>query len=50
VLLDRGTVYVDAQSGQILYNGAVISAVASGGGEHEGGEHEGGEHESGGDD
>ena len=50
VVLDRGTVYVDANSGQILYNGAAV-AVASGGGEHhEGGEHAGGEHEGGGDD
>jgi uncharacterized membrane protein YkoI len=41
VLLDRGTVYVDANSGQILYNGAAV-AVTSGGDRHEGGEHEGG--------
>jgi len=47
VLLDRGTVYVDANSGQILYNGAAV-AVASGGGEHhDGGEHESGEREGG---
>jgi hypothetical protein len=45
VLLDRGTVYVEANSGQILYNGAAV-AVTSGGGEH----HEGSEHEGGGDD
>ena len=48
VALDQGMVYVDANTGQILYNGAV-AAVASGGnvrgGEHESGEHEGGEHE-----
>ncbi|HEU5102608.1 MAG TPA: PepSY domain-containing protein [Roseiflexaceae bacterium] len=41
VLLDRGAVYVDANSGQILYDGAT-GAVASGG-EREG--HEGGEHD-----
>ncbi|HEX9372808.1 MAG TPA: hypothetical protein VF897_17475 [Roseiflexaceae bacterium] len=46
-MLDRGTLYVDANTGQILYNGAAVS-VASGGRGHEGGEHEGGEH--GGDD
>ncbi len=43
MLLDRGTVYVDANSGQVLYNGA---AAASGGrASGEGGEHEDGEHE-----
>lgn len=47
VVLDRGTVYVDANNGQLLYNGATI-VVDSGGG---GGHHEDGDHEgSGGDD
>jgi uncharacterized membrane protein YkoI len=43
VMLDTGAVYVDANSGQILFNG---TAVAGSGG-HQGGEHEGGEHEGG---
>jgi uncharacterized membrane protein YkoI len=54
VVLDLGKVYVDANSGQVLYNGAAAAtspAPTGGGGhedgEHEGGEHEGGEHESG---
>jgi uncharacterized membrane protein YkoI len=42
VLLDRGTVYVDATSGQILYNGAAVAVASGGGGGHEDGEHEGG--------
>ncbi len=49
VLLDQGTVYVNANTGGILYNGAaqIISAPGQnsiGGGyeEHEGREHEGG--------
>jgi uncharacterized membrane protein YkoI len=46
VVLDRGNVYVDASSGQILYNGAATTASSGGhGGEHEGGEHESGEHD-----
>jgi uncharacterized membrane protein YkoI len=43
VVLDRGTLYIDANSGQLLYNGAAV-AVASGSGgagHHEDGEHEG---------
>jgi uncharacterized membrane protein YkoI len=49
VVLDRGKVYVDANSGQVLYNGAAAatSPAPTGGGEHEGGEHEGGEHDGG---
>jgi uncharacterized membrane protein YkoI len=39
VLLDRGTVYLDANSGLILYNSAAV-AIASGGEHHAGGEHE----------
>jgi uncharacterized membrane protein YkoI len=51
VILDRGAVYVDATSGQVLYNGAATTASSGGhGGEHEGGEHEGSEHEGGGHD
>jgi uncharacterized membrane protein YkoI len=46
VVLDRGTIYVDANSGQVLYNGATIAAATGGGGHH----HEEGEHEGGGDD
>jgi uncharacterized membrane protein YkoI len=46
VLLDRGAVYVDANSGQILYNGAAIAVASGGGGEH----HEGDEHEGDGED
>ncbi len=50
VLLDQGTVYVNANTGGILYNGAaqIISAPVQNGlsgryeHEHEGGEHEGG--------
>jgi uncharacterized membrane protein YkoI len=46
VMLAQGAVYVDANTGQVLYN-AAAPALASGGhgGEHEGGEHEGGEHD-----
>jgi uncharacterized membrane protein YkoI len=51
VSLDRGMVYVDANSGQVLYNGAATTASSGGhGGEHEGGEHEGGGHDGGGHD
>jgi hypothetical protein len=42
VVLDRGTLYVHANSGQILYNGTAPVASGGHGGEHEGGEHEGG--------
>jgi uncharacterized membrane protein YkoI len=45
VLLDRGAVYVDANSGQVLYNGAAVSASSGGHGEHESGDHEGGGHD-----
>jgi hypothetical protein len=54
VVTDRGTVFVDATSGQILYNGAGVAAATGGGGggggeydddEHEDGEHEDDEHE-----
>ncbi len=41
VKLDRGGVYVDANNGKVLYNGAAFQAVGTNGGEHEGGEHEG---------
>jgi len=48
VTLDRGVVYVAANNGQVLYNGAVVTAASGGHGrEHEGGEHEGGEHQGG---
>jgi len=51
VMLDRGAVYVDANSGQVLYNGAAATTAATGhAGEHEGGEHEDGGHEDGGHD
>ena len=43
VVLDRGMVYVDANTGQVIYNGA--SAASSVRGQHEEREHEGGEHE-----
>ncbi|MBK9714018.1 MAG: PepSY domain-containing protein [Kouleothrix sp.] len=42
VVLDRGSVYVDANTGQVLYNGAA-AAPSGRRGEHEDGEHE--EHE-----
>jgi uncharacterized membrane protein YkoI len=46
VLLDRGAVYVDANGGQVLYNGAAAVASSGGqGGDHKGGEHEEGEHD-----
>jgi hypothetical protein len=46
VLFDRGAVYVDANSGQVLYNGAAASVSSGGhGGEHEGGDHEDGGHD-----
>jgi len=46
VSLDRGMVYVDANSGQVLYNGAATVAASGGhSGEHAGGEHAGGEHD-----
>jgi uncharacterized membrane protein YkoI len=46
VMLDRGAVYVDANTGQVLYNSAANVASSGGhGGEHEDGEHEGGEHD-----
>lgn len=49
VITDRGTVFVDATSGQILYNGAGVAAATGGGGggggEHEDDEHEDDEHE-----
>ncbi|MBI3362531.1 MAG: PepSY domain-containing protein, partial [Chloroflexi bacterium] len=59
VMLDRGTVYVDATTGQVLYNGATVVPAApagqqiangGGGGASNGGAHEGGEgeHEGGG--
>jgi uncharacterized membrane protein YkoI len=47
VLLDRGAVYVDANSGQVLYNAAAAAAPSMGHGEHEDGEHEDGKHEDG---
>ena len=47
VVLDSGSVYVDANSGQVLYNGAIATVASGGSREHEGGEHEGGEHEGG---
>lgn len=44
VLLDRGAMYVDANSGQILYSGATVAVASGGGGKHhEGGEHKGGD-------
>lgn len=44
VVLDAGKVYVDANTGQILYDGVAANKMAQqGGGGH--GEHEGGEHE-----
>lgn len=61
VVLDRGTMYIDAQTGQVLHNG-VPAVVASGpSGEHEDDDdhghdgdddhgHDGGEHEGGDDD
>jgi uncharacterized membrane protein YkoI len=51
VRLDRGLVYVDANNGQVLYNGANVPAPSSGGGGGGGGgeqEHDSPEHESGG--
>jgi uncharacterized membrane protein YkoI len=46
VVLDRGNVYVDANSGQVLYNGAATTASSGGhGGEHDGGEHDSGGHD-----
>ena len=45
VVLDSGSVYVDANSGQVLYNGAIATVASGGYREHEGGEHEGGEHD-----
>lgn len=44
VQLDRGTVYVDANSGQVLYNGAAVSGHGMHEGE-EGEEHESAEHD-----
>jgi uncharacterized membrane protein YkoI len=43
VVLDAGKVYVDANTGQILYDGVAANKMAQQGGGH--GEHEGGEHE-----
>jgi uncharacterized membrane protein YkoI len=43
VTLDRGTIYVDANSGQVLSNGAAVTLASDvGGGHHEDGEDEGG--------
>ena len=39
VVLDAGTLYIDAASGQVLYNGVATMVAASGGGGG-GGEHE----------
>lgn len=42
VLLDAGTLYIDAASGQVLFNGVTTMVAASGGGGGgDGGEHEG---------
>jgi uncharacterized membrane protein YkoI len=37
VILSSGTVYVDAKSGQVLYNGAMLSVAQGGGGDGGGG-------------
>lgn len=41
VVLDRGTLYVDANSGQILYDGTATVATGDHGGEHKHDDHEG---------
>jgi len=46
VILDHGKVYVDANNGNVLYNGAVPVASAAGGQGDDGNEHE--DHEGGG--
>ncbi len=47
VVLDKGTMYLDAANAVLLYNGTATAAVSSssGGGGGGGGEHEGGENE-----
>lgn len=40
VVMDAGTLYIDAASGQVLFNGVATMVAASGGGGGGGGEHE----------